>query len=153
MSGYTIGEITGWLVLTGLLGFVLGWLAHGLAVHAGPAHDPADDAGAGDEVAQEPPVVPESTPEPAPEPPTADTEVAAPEVPDPPAGFTPGPVEGSALPLEGGASPGPEWTVKANLRSKVFHDAASPFYLRTTAQVWFRDAEDAIAAGFRAPRR
>jgi hypothetical protein len=34
MSGYTIGEIAGWLTIAAVLGFVLGWLARELVLRA-----------------------------------------------------------------------------------------------------------------------
>ncbi|HXV93414.1 MAG TPA: hypothetical protein VD813_08965 [Pseudonocardia sp.] len=60
---------------------------------------------------------------------------------------------GSADPLPDGSAPGPEYTIKGNRSSKVFHPPSSPYYGRTKAQVWFRTPEDARAAGFREYRR
>ena len=54
---------------------------------------------------------------------------------------------GSAKPGAGGS--GPEgWTIKGNEDSKLYHSPESPAYGRTIAEVWFRDAETAEAAGF-----
>lgn len=55
---------------------------------------------------------------------------------------------GSAAPLPDGSAPGPEFTIKGNGSSRLFHPPSSPYYRRTKAEVWFRSAEDAIAAGF-----
>ncbi|MBW0119843.1 sunset domain-containing protein [Pseudonocardia oceani] len=62
---------------------------------------------------------------------------------------------GSAAPLPDGSAPGPEYTIKGNAQSKLFHPPSSPYFRRTRAEVWFRTAEDAQAAGFTAysPRR
>ncbi len=44
---------------------------------------------------------------------------------------------------------GPEgWTIKGNADSMQFHTPDSPWYRRTRAEVWFRDEESALAAGF-----
>jgi hypothetical protein len=56
---------------------------------------------------------------------------------------------GSAAPRPDGSSPGPEYTIKGNAQSKMFHPPTSPYYGRTRAEVWFRTAADAEAAGFR----
>ena len=56
---------------------------------------------------------------------------------------------GSAEPLPDGSAPSPEFTVKGNGTSKLYHTPESPYYKRTRAQVWFRSAEHAEAAGFR----
>ncbi|WP_456107191.1 sunset domain-containing protein [Phycicoccus flavus] len=40
------------------------------------------------------------------------------------------------------------WDVKGNADSMLFHTPQSPWYGRTRAEVWFRDAEAARAAGF-----
>ncbi|QJY45221.1 hypothetical protein [Pseudonocardia broussonetiae] len=62
---------------------------------------------------------------------------------------------GSAAPLPDGSAPGPEYTIKGNAQSKLFHPPSSPYFGRTRAEVWFRTAQDAEAAGFTAytPRR
>ncbi|CCH78374.1 conserved hypothetical protein [Nostocoides japonicum T1-X7] len=55
---------------------------------------------------------------------------------------------------DGWAAPGPDgkgpegWEVKGNTASRTFHTPESPWYRRTKAEVWFRDAEAAVAAGF-----
>jgi large subunit ribosomal protein L4 len=41
--------------------------------------------------------------------------------------------------------------IKGNASSKLYHVPASPFYNRTVAEVWFRTAEAAEAAGFQLP--
>jgi large subunit ribosomal protein L4 len=58
---------------------------------------------------------------------------------------------GSAHPLEGGAAPSPEYTIKGNADSMLYHPPESPFYGRTVAEVWFTSAEAAEAAGFSLP--
>ncbi len=61
-----------------------------------------------------------------------------------------------AVPGPGGEAPSPEFTVKGNADSMVFHTPESPNYERTRAEVWFRTADEAVAAGFtewRARRR
>jgi len=58
----------------------------------------------------------------------------------------------SAAPLEDGASPDPKvFTVKGNKDSMKFHTADSRWYESTVAEVWFKTAEAAEAAGFAAP--
>ena len=55
---------------------------------------------------------------------------------------------------EGSARSGPDglgprgWDVKGNADSMLFHTPQSPWYGRTKAEVWFRDAASAQAAGF-----
>ena len=55
--------------------------------------------------------------------------------------------EHSAKPGADGSAPA-GWDIKGNANSKLFHTPESPWYARTKAEVWFRDAESAIAAGF-----
>ena len=85
--------------------------------------------------------------------PTSTTDTAAP----PHALFTPAPTSGTgAAPGPDGAAPGPEYTIKGNADSMLFHTPESPYYERTRAEVWFRTADEAVAAGFtewRAHRR
>ncbi|MBL8924662.1 MAG: hypothetical protein JNM77_00280 [Pseudonocardia sp.] len=109
--------------------------------------------------AEAPEPEPVAAPEPEPEPArararavpaaTAVASVTAPALPDPPFG------PGSAPPLDGGASPAPEYVVKGKIATRVFYAPGSAYYTRTRADVWFRTADDASAAGFtaRAPRR
>jgi hypothetical protein len=54
-----------------------------------------------------------------------------------------------------GSAPGPEFTVKAKAGSELFHGPDSPYFGRTKADLWFRTADDARAAGLTAwtPRR
>lgn len=61
-----------------------------------------------------------------------------------------GPYPRSALPKPDGAPPSGEFTVKGNADSMLFHTTDSPYFTRTRAEVWFRDAADAEAAGFTA---
>jgi len=56
----------------------------------------------------------------------------------------------SAEPLEDGAAP-KGFTVKGNAGSMKYHTTESQWYDRTVAEVWFRTAEAAEAAGFVAP--
>ena len=60
---------------------------------------------------------------------------------------------GSARPRPDGSAPGPEYTIKAKLSSRLFHPPTSPYYARTKADVWFRTVEEARAAGFTEYRR
>jgi hypothetical protein len=80
---------------------------------------------------------------------TAVASVTAPALPDTP--FGPGSVRASA----DGSSPDAEHVVKGKSATRVFYAPGSPYYARTRADVWFRTADDARAAGFtpRAPRR
>lgn len=55
---------------------------------------------------------------------------------------------GSAEPLADGSSPGAAYTIKGNVESMRFHGPESPYYNRTTAEVWFADADAARTAGF-----
>ncbi|GAB3446200.1 sunset domain-containing protein [Actinophytocola sediminis] len=57
---------------------------------------------------------------------------------------------GSAKPLEDGAAPSDEYTVKGKRSSKLFHTAESPYFSRTKADVWFKTPADAESAGFAA---
>jgi hypothetical protein len=62
----------------------------------------------------------------------------------------PGPFgPGSAMPLPGGASPSPEFTVKASVTALRYCTPESPQFGRTVAEVWFRTAADAERVGFR----
>ncbi|MGH8823435.1 MAG: 50S ribosomal protein L17, partial [Jiangellaceae bacterium] len=56
----------------------------------------------------------------------------------------------SAGPLEDGSAP-EGFTVKGNEDSRLYHTTESPSYDRTVAEVWFRTAEAAEAAGFSRP--
>jgi hypothetical protein len=73
--------------------------------------------------------------------------------------FTPAASDGvgaGGVPGPDGAAPGPEFTIKGNADSMLFHTPASPYFERTRAEVWFRTADEAVAAGFtewRAHRR
>jgi hypothetical protein len=62
---------------------------------------------------------------------------------------------GAAASLPDGSAPGPEYTIKGNAGSMLFHPPESPYFARTKAQYWFRTAEEARAAGFTewTPRR
>jgi uncharacterized membrane protein ArfC len=73
----------------------------------------------------------------------AEADVAPAAVETPPAPHGPG----SAAPGVDGSGPS-GWTVKGNEESKLYHSPESPSYGITRAEVWFRDAETAEAAGF-----
>ena len=62
---------------------------------------------------------------------------------------------GSVRARSDGSSPEPAYVVKGKIATKVFYTPAGAYYTRTRADVWFRTADDARAAGFteRAPRR
>jgi hypothetical protein len=60
----------------------------------------------------------------------------------------PGPLPGSAPSLPDGSPPGPEYTIKGNAGSMLYHLPSSPYYKRTKPGMWFRTPEDARAAGF-----
>ncbi|WP_433557784.1 hypothetical protein ACQPWY_02915 [Pseudonocardia xinjiangensis] len=55
---------------------------------------------------------------------------------------------GAAAALADGDAPDPDYTIKASTGSLLFHPPASPYFRRTKAEIWFRTAEDARAAGF-----
>src|SRR5215207_293567 len=57
----------------------------------------------------------------------------------------------SAVPAAGGSAP-EGFTVKGNEDSKLYHTPESPSYGATVAEVWFRTAEAAEAAGFSKPK-
>ncbi len=79
--------------------------------------------------------------------PTSATTESAP----PHALFTPVSTDGvgaGAVPGPDGEAPAPEFTVKGNAESMLFHTPDSPHYERTRAEVWFRTADEAVAAGF-----
>ena len=63
--------------------------------------------------------------------------------------FTPAATVSSGMPAGvDGSAPGPEYTIKGNADSMLFHAPTSPYYQRTRAEVWFRDADEAHTAGF-----
>jgi endonuclease/exonuclease/phosphatase family metal-dependent hydrolase len=69
---------------------------------------------------------------------------------DPPPVVADGPYgPGSALPLANGDSPSPEFGIKGNEQSKIYHTPESPYFDLTKAEVWFRTTADAERAGFR----
>lgn len=80
--------------------------------------------------------------EPAAEEPTSDgTEAVA------PAGLVDLP-EGAVAANEDGSSPDADYTVKGNRDSMKYHVEGSQWYDATVAEVWFKTAADAEAAGF-----
>jgi hypothetical protein len=80
---------------------------------------------------------------------TSVASVTAPALPESP--FGPGSVRAGT----DGSSPDAEFVVKGKRATRVFYAPGSPYYARTRADVWFRTADDARAAGStpRAPRR
>ncbi|HEV7646835.1 MAG TPA: hypothetical protein VGP26_01620 [Actinophytocola sp.] len=56
---------------------------------------------------------------------------------------------GSAMPLPGGASPSPEFTIKASVSALRYCTPESPQFGRTVAEVWFKTSADAERVGFR----
>jgi small subunit ribosomal protein S2 len=127
----------------------------GAAAAAEPAAAEAPSA-----VAEEPAVVEAAAEEPAvveaaaEEPPVVEAAAEEPPAVEAPAeavaltqvvdgGFGPD----SAAPLEDGAAP-EGFDIKGNKDSMKFHEPTSPWYSRTHAEVWFRTAEAAEAAGF-----
>ncbi|MGZ0150960.1 50S ribosomal protein L17, sunset domain variant [Kribbella sp. WER1] len=58
-----------------------------------------------------------------------------------------GKYENSAAPNTDGSAP-EGYTVKGNEDSMKYHTTESPWYDKTVAEVWFKTAEDAEAAGF-----
>src|SRR5699024_1086378 len=56
--------------------------------------------------------------------------------------------EGAVKALEDGAAPSDEYTVKGNLDSQKYHVAGSQWFDSTVAEVWFKTADEAKAAGF-----
>jgi hypothetical protein len=77
---------------------------------------------------------------------------AAPAVPAPSRDGLPA---GAAAALPDGSPRGPEYTIKGNAGSMIFHPPTSPYFARTKAEYWFRTPEEARAAGFTewTPRR
>ena len=55
---------------------------------------------------------------------------------------------GAAAAGPDGSAPDPEYTIKATTGSLLFHPPTSPYFRRTKAEIWFRSAADARAAGF-----
>jgi hypothetical protein len=56
---------------------------------------------------------------------------------------------GSAMPLPGGASPSPEFTIKASVSAQRYCTPESPQFGSTVAEVWFKSSADAERVGFR----
>ena len=57
-------------------------------------------------------------------------------------------VPGAVRALADGSSPDPGYAVKGKVATKTFHVLGGAYYTRTRADVWFRTADDARAAGF-----
>lgn len=55
---------------------------------------------------------------------------------------------GSRRALDDGSSPDPAFTVKGKSATRIFHAPGGAYYTRARADVWFRTADDARAAGF-----
>jgi large subunit ribosomal protein L17 len=83
-------------------------------------------------------------------PPADQAETAEAETADATATEDGGHGEDSAAPLEDGSAP-EGFTVKGNRDSMKYHTTESRWYDQTVAEVWFKSAEAAQAAGFVAP--
>lgn len=102
-----------------------------------PKADEAAEAPKAEEKVEEAPKADEAAEAPAAE---ETTEAAAPAaVADLP--------KGAAAALEGGAAP-EGYTIKGNADSMKFHEPDGQWYAATVAEVWFKTAADAEAAGF-----
>ena len=64
--------------------------------------------------------------------------------------LTPGPWDGSALPLEDGSAP-EGYEIKGNEESKLYHVPEGRYYDQTKAEYYFATVDAAEAAGFSAP--
>ena len=53
------------------------------------------------------------------------------------------------MPLADGSAPSPEFVIKGNADSMLYHRQDSSAYSRTIAEVWFDTPENAEAAGFK----
>jgi large subunit ribosomal protein L4 len=81
----------------------------------------------------------------------AEADVAVDEVVEEAAAETDGPQwAGSVQAFADGFEP-PEYPIKGNADSMLYHTPESPFYDRTVAEVWFDTEESAEAAGFSKP--
>ena len=76
----------------------------------------------------------------------AKVEDAAPKVADDKADLP----AGAHAPIESGEAPR-GYKIKGNADSMLYHVPGSAFYDRTVAEIWFKTAEDAEAAGFQLP--
>ena len=76
----------------------------------------------------------------------AKVEDAAPKVADAKADLP----AGAHAPIESGEAPR-GYKIKGNADSMLYHVPGSAFYDRTVAEIWFKTAEDAEAAGFQLP--
>lgn len=92
--------------------------------------------------AEKPAVEKPAADKPAAEKPTGQQPPASEEILDGPYG------PGSAAPLPDGSAPSPDFTIKGNATSMLFHPPSSPYFGRTKPAAWFRTAEDAERAGF-----
>ncbi|MEU7812633.1 hypothetical protein AB0B41_09565, partial [Pseudonocardia sp. NPDC049154] len=107
------------------------------------AEKPAAEKPAAEKPAAEKPAAEKPAAEkPATEKPAAEKPAASEEIPEGPYG------PGSAAPLPDGSAPSPEFTIKGNATSMLFHPPSSPYFGRTKPAAWFRTAEDAERAGF-----
>ncbi len=59
----------------------------------------------------------------------------------------PGKYEGSVFSPDG-TQPGPEYVVKGNENSMLYHTPESPSYKQTVAEIWFKTPADAERGGF-----
>jgi hypothetical protein len=102
-----------------------------------PTPEPLDVAAAAERVVEPEPARARAVPAAA-----AVASVTAPALPDAPFG------RGSVRANDDGTSPEAEYVVKGKTATRVFYAPGSPYYSRTRADVWFRTADDAGAAGF-----
>jgi large subunit ribosomal protein L17 len=56
--------------------------------------------------------------------------------------------KGAVAANEDGSSPDEAYTVKGNMNSMKYHEADGQWFEQTVAEVWFKSAKDAEAAGF-----
>ena len=51
-----------------------------------------------------------------------------------------------------GSAPSPEFTIKGNADSKLYHRPGTRFFESTVAEIWFADEASAEAAGYSLPK-
>lgn len=152
MSWYTAGEVVVWMLLSAALGAVVGWLAASARFDARRRRsDPTSDPGS---ATARPAVAAggSGSSGPIPRPTSGPDRVDDAPLPRPQgvAGAASA-FRGAAPSGPGGGPPGPAYVVKANVDSMTYHLPGTPTHRRVTADVWFKDADAARAAGFRPP--
>jgi large subunit ribosomal protein L4 len=111
------------------------------------AYDAFVSGASGSAVATETPAVTEPVAKAAPKAEKAEKPAASQDVPAALAAVADAEVPGGALPLEDGSAP-EGYEIKGNKDSMKFHAPGGRWYDSTVAEVWFKTAEDAEAAGF-----